>query len=132
LTKVRRRGRLTCMEVSDRVDQPIVEEGRRASFPAFLVTTGGGGRLRLAGELDIAGVPALRALLADVSGDVELDCSALTFIDCAGLRVLEETQHACEAAGGRLCLIAPSRFVTWLLDLTGLDGFFDVRGGSKS
>jgi anti-anti-sigma factor len=120
------------MEVSYRYDQPIVERGRGALFPALLVATGGGGRLRLAGELDIAGVPALRALLADVGGDVELDCSELTFIDCAGLRVLQETRHACEAAGVRLCLIAPSRCVTRLLDLAGMDGFFDVRDGSKS
>lgn len=86
----------------------------------------------MAGELDLAGVPALRAMLADVDGDIELDCSGLTFIDCAGLRVLEETQRACEPEGVHLYLIAPSRCVTRLLDLAGLNGFFDVRDASNS
>jgi anti-anti-sigma factor len=120
------------MQVLDMCDASIVEEEQWSSFPAFLVATGGGGRLRLVGELDLAGVPALRAVLADVDGDIELDCSGLTFIDCSGLRVLEDTQRACEAAGVHLCLIAPSRCVTRLLDLAELDGFFDVRDGSKS
>ena len=74
----------------------------------------------------------MRAVLADVEGDIEMDCSGLTFIDCAGLRVLEETQQACAAAGARLCLVAPSRCVTRLLDLVGLDGFFDMRDGGVS
>jgi anti-anti-sigma factor len=99
--------------------------------PGLLVARGGGGRLRLAGELDIAGVGALRALLAGVDGDIEIDCSGLTFIDCAGLTVLQDTQRACETAGVRLLLIGPSRCLTRLLDLFGLDGFFDVSDGSS-
>ncbi len=79
----------------------------------------------------MAGVPALRAALADVHGDIELDCSGLTFIDCSGLRALHETGSASETDGVRLCLIAPSRCVTWLLELTGMDGFFDLRDGSS-
>jgi anti-anti-sigma factor len=88
--------------------------------------------LRLIGELDLAGIPALQAELTDMEGDIELDCSTLTFIDCAGLRVLQEAKRACETAGVRLCLIAPSRCVTRLVDLAGLDGFFDVRDTSDS
>jgi anti-anti-sigma factor len=110
----------------------MIEEPPEGLSAAFRVASGCGGRLRLFGELDIAGVRALRAVLADVDGDVELDCSGLTFIDCSGLRVLQETQRACETAGVRLWLLAPSRCVTRLLDLVGLDGFFDVRDGSSS
>jgi anti-anti-sigma factor len=95
------------------------------------VARSGGGRLRLVGELDIAGVPPLRALLAGVDGDIEIDCSELTFIDCAGLSVLQETQRACETAGVRLLLVRPSRCLTRLLDLFGLDGFFDVCDASS-
>ena len=109
-----------------------MEESPECLAPGLLVARRSGGRLRLVGELDIAGVPALRALLASVDGDIEIDCSGLTFIDCAGLRVLQETQRACETAGARLLLIAPSRCVTRLLDLFGLDGFFDVCDASCS
>jgi anti-sigma B factor antagonist len=84
----------------------------------------------LVGELDMAGAPALRAVLADVDGDIELDCSGLTFMDCSGLRVLQETRLACETKGVRLRLIAPSRWVTWLLELAKLDGCFDIWDGS--
>jgi anti-anti-sigma factor len=83
------------------------------------------------GELDVAGVPLLRAALDDLNGDIEIDCSGLTFIDCSGLGVLQQAQCAFNAKGVSLCLIAPSRWVTRLLDLAGLDRFFDVRNGSS-
>jgi anti-anti-sigma factor len=86
----------------------------------------------LVGELDLAAGPTLRALLADIDGDIEIDCSGLTFIDCSGLRVLQEVQRACEAAGVRLLLMAPSRCVIRLVELLGLDGIFDVRDGLSS
>ncbi len=115
------------MEVSSRSD-PTFIEGRTESWPpTFLVGVEGGGRLRLLGELDVAGVPALRALLAELEGDIELDCSGLRFMDCSGLRLLLETQSDCENDGVRLTLIAPSRSVTRLLDLAGLGGVFDLR-----
>jgi anti-anti-sigma factor len=92
----------------------------------------GGGVFRLVGELDIAGVPPLRAMLTDADRYVELDCSGLTFIDCSGLRVLQEMRLACDDAGGNLCLIAPPRCLTKLLQLAGFDGFFDIREGSNT
>lgn len=84
------------------------------------------------GELDIAAVPTLRASLVDVDGDIELDCSGLTFIDCSGLRLLEEVRRACDAEGVQLTLIAPAHCLTRLLHLVGLDGFYDVRDASTS
>lgn len=65
-------------------------------------------------------------------GDIEIDCSGLTFIDCYGLRVLQEVQRACETAGVRLRLVAPSWCLTRLVDLAGLDGFFDIGDGPDS
>ncbi len=119
------------MEVSSSFAGPIAENQPERLAPGLLVASESGGRLRLIGELDIAGVPPLRALLGEVNGDIEIDCSGLTFIDCAGLRALQETQRACETAGVRLLLIDPSRCLIRLLDLFGLDGFFDVRDGSN-
>jgi anti-anti-sigma factor len=86
----------------------------------------------LIGELDMAAFPALGALLAHADDDIELDCSGLTFIDCAGLQWLKQVRRACEAGGVRLTLISPSPCLTRLLDLVGLDGFFDVRDRSRS
>jgi anti-anti-sigma factor len=117
------------MEVSYKSCRPISQEPPDRSPSTFLTEVGRDGVLRLLGELDVAGVPALQAALAEVDRDIQIDCSGLTFIDCAGLRVLEETQRACENAGARLYLIAPPRCVTRLLDLAGLEGFFEVRGG---
>ena len=91
------------------------------------------GCLRLVGELDIATGPALRAALDEMDGnDIVLDCSGLTFIDCSGLRVLVETHHRCATDGFNLTVRAPSRCLTRLLELTGLDGFFSVDAASPT
>lgn len=120
------------MEVSYRLDRAGIEEIREIWDPESLVATGDGGRLRLVGELDLLGAPALRTLLAGVEGDIELDCSGLTFIDSSGLAILEETQRACKEKGVNFCLVDPSRCVMRLLDLVSLTGFFDIRDNSKS
>jgi stage II sporulation protein AA (anti-sigma F factor antagonist) len=96
------------------------------------VEEAGRGRLRLVGELDFASAPQLRGGLAALDGDVELDCSGVTFIDCAGLGVLEERQRACQAAGVRMYLVDPSPCVTTLVALVGLDGCFALRSGLDS
>jgi len=54
------------------------------------------------GELDFATVPALLQRLHSASGDVELDCSRLTFLDCHGLDALIGAHRECEARGNRL------------------------------
>lgn len=54
------------------------------------------------GELDFASVPGLFQRLSDVRGDVELDCSRLTFLDCNGLDALIGAHRGCEARGCRL------------------------------
>ena len=108
-------------------------EGRAAAWaPAFRLVSTGDGPPRLVGELDVASAPALRDCLADMDGDIELDCSGITFIDCSGLTVLVDRQHACQAAGVRMCLVAPSRCVMRLLELAGLNGFFDIRRSRDS
>ena len=78
-------------------------------------------RLRLAGELDLAGVAGVRERLAATDGDIELDCSELTFIDASGLSVLVAAHRLCEARGAKLTIVDPSPCVTRLLALTGLD-----------
>ena len=53
----------------------------------FVVVQERPGKLRLLGELDLAGVPEVWARLEGVNVDVELDGAGLTFIDASGLRL---------------------------------------------
>src|SRR5262249_36732198 len=128
---VSERGRVTSIEVSGDSCSASVEGLRGGWHPGFAVV-GAEGCLRLIGELDVAGVPALRKALGEVDGeDIVLDCSGLTFIDCAGLGVLIAAHHDCVKAGSQLQLVAPSRCLTRLLELTGVDGLFLVRASSS-
>lgn len=114
-----------------RLYRPIAD-GITVELAAGLVLETAGGRIRLAGELDLMGSQGFLDFLSELDGDIEVDCSELTFIDTAGLRVLEETHLACEAAGTHLSLIDPPLCVRRLVLLSGLDGLFEIRDGSRS
>jgi anti-anti-sigma factor len=83
--------------------------------------------VRLMGELDLAGVPTLRSVLAGLDGDVELDCSGLDFIDGTGLWAVLQEHEAGEARGGKLVLVDPSPAVDRLLGLVELDTVLLIR-----
>lgn len=81
--------------------------------------------LRLGGELDLAGAPALEAAieegLADAGRRLVIDFSALTFIDSTGIAILVAALGD-ERAAGRLGFVpstAPA--VTRVLQLTGVE-----------
>ena len=50
--------------------------------------------VRLFGELDLATVPILRAELRTLTGDVELHCDQLTFVDSSGLSLFVDVHQA--------------------------------------
>ena len=77
--------------------------------------------LWLVGELDLAGVALVAERLAQLDGNIEVDCSRLDFIDAAGLRVLLTAHGICAARGSKLVVVRPSRQVRRVLDLTSLD-----------
>lgn len=81
----------------------------------------------LIGELDVAAVPEATAFLAPADGDLKVDCSALTFLDAAGLAVLLEAHRSCQAAGVELIVIDPAPCVTRILGLMGLDQHLSIR-----
>src|SRR5262245_21671161 len=88
------------------------------------------GALSLVGELDMAEVPDVRARLAglaEVNGNVELNCSRLSFIDSSGLYLLVELHRDCEARGVNLFIVDPSACVTRMLELTRLDAVLEIR-----
>lgn len=88
--------------------------------------------VRLVGELDLAGAPALSEAVARAAADggsgrpLVLDMRDVSFIDSTGVRTLLE---AAQSVGGSLALLAPSPAVTRVLDLTRLRGrFVEVAG----
>jgi len=87
------------------------------------------GLLVVSGEVDLATVPELRRRLGGVrtrAPELTVDLSAVTFIDCAGLRPLLEARKRQRADGGRLVLMSPSWAVVRLLQFTGLLAAFTV------
>ena len=80
------------------------------------------------GEVDMFTAPALRARLGRAMGApstvVVLDTSAVTFIDCAGLRELIAVRARLVASGRTLHLRSPSPTVLRLLELTGTTKVF--------
>ncbi len=76
----------------------------------------------LTGEIDVASAGQVRAVVGAGMGGrgtlVVLDTSAVTFLDCAGLRELLAAQARLVAGGRCMRLRAPSPAVTRLLEWT--------------
>ena len=87
-----------------------------------VVVTGRVAHVRVAGELDVATVPKLRAALAPLgreSGDeVVVDVAGLTFADASALGALVAAHTRAEAAGARLVVRNPSPLLERMLAIT--------------
>ena len=88
--------------------------------------------VRLAGELDIAGVPLLTAALAQHGGDVELHCSRLTFLAAAGVNAFVVAHQAYAERGSKLIIVDPSRAVLRVLRLVDLETYLNIRHDGSS
>lgn len=81
-----------------------------------------GATVRLAGEIDITSVDAVRRAVAGMETGaprIVLDLSRVTFCDAAGARFLVEACRAASEAGTDLVVCHPQRPVYRVLDLTG-------------
>jgi anti-sigma B factor antagonist len=80
--------------------------------------------LVLRGELDLASAPGLAQALRDAektgSARLVIDLSKLTFMDCAGLRVLMLAQQIADSGARRLSLRSGPGAVRRFLELTGV------------
>jgi anti-sigma B factor antagonist len=89
-------------------------------------TNGADHTLRLSGELDIAGVPSLEALVSRVCAEdaasVTIDLGGLSFIDSTGLAAIVHISGLCDRHGKRFELLPGSRAVQRVFEVTGLDG----------
>jgi anti-anti-sigma factor len=84
--------------------------------------------VRVDGEVDTATAPALEARLRQVIVDgvtsVELDLTAVGFIDSSGLRALIVARQLADGVGCALGIEATSPAVARILDVTGLTEHF--------
>lgn len=91
-------------------------------------------RVRLRGDLDLAGAPGLAErlrTLRDRGEHVLLDLDALDFIDMSGLRVAMSAADAASCDGGAFAITSGSPAVRRLLELVQLDGELPVEGGPR-
>lgn len=84
--------------------------------------------VRVTGEVDIGSASRLRSelhtVLVDGGVHLLLDLSAVTFMDSAGLGALVGIQKQTRMFRGSLVVVAPSRSVRRIFELTSLDKVF--------
>jgi anti-anti-sigma factor len=79
--------------------------------------------VRLNGELDLAGAPALELMLREATrrhSDVVLDLDGLTFVDSTGIRAILAAHRSCAQDGTRLVALGGGREVIRVLEMCGL------------
>ena len=101
-------------------------------FGVSIVHVDGHSNVRVTGEIDLATATELRHRLETViaagTGDVDLDLSDVTFVDCSGLAVLLAARQELQGKKHRLMVRNPSKPVLRLLELSGvLDVMMDAR-----
>lgn len=96
-----------------------------------VVQTDGAVALQVHGELDLATGDALRRAVdgvgLDPRADVEMDLSAVTFVDCAGLRAVLRSVCSARHRGQTLSVTDPSSCVRRLSTACGVSGALRSR-----
>jgi anti-anti-sigma factor len=89
-----------------------------------------GATLRVSGEIDLTSAPKLeeeiQSLIEQSVNTLTLDLSSVAFMDSTGLRVLLKATKLLEGSGGKVVLREPSEPVRRLLEVSGLEGHFDL------
>jgi anti-sigma B factor antagonist len=79
------------------------------------------------GDIDMASAPKLADAVASQPGQVLIaDLSGVEFIDSTGLRALIAADELLASREGRLLIVTTEGPVQRIIDLTGLDGRFDI------
>ena len=95
-----------------------------------IIDTGDCLRVNLAGEIDAETGMLLRDAVARLDAprhqSIELDLSAVTFVDSSGIGALVQAHRVADDAGARIVLVDPSHPVVRVLALVGLEGYFAV------
>lgn len=81
----------------------------------------------VAGEIDAHTAPALADAVSSADHEtINLDLSAVDFVDSSGLRVLIDAHQQAVDAGRTLRIVQPSDAVRRLLDISGVDEYLNV------
>lgn len=94
---------------------------------AVAVLEGAPNVVKVVGELDLATVPTLRAELQSLTGDVELHCDRLTFVDSSGLSLFVDVHHACTERGDAFVLRGVPPMALRTIQASGLGSTFHIR-----
>jgi anti-sigma B factor antagonist len=80
--------------------------------------------IHIGGEIDLATCPQLQAVVVDLVDrgchQLIVDLERVSFLDCAGIRVLVDARRRVQVHGGSLKLARPRPFVQRVLALTGM------------
>ena len=82
-----------------------------------LVFEGSPHRVFFVGEIDIMTAPRVTEVLCDLWGDIEVDCSEVTFIDTAGFGVFDWSYVVATARGNSFVVTGLRRFQTHISEL---------------
>jgi anti-sigma B factor antagonist len=92
-------------------------------------------RVTLEGDIDFSVAPLLESSLrcaAEVYDQhhIDLDMSAVTFMDCSGLAVLVDAHRRLATTHSHLAVVNPAPMVLKVIELTGTDSILDIRSGA--
>ena len=105
--------------------EPLLSDG----FFVHVVDDGDGSSVVVSGELDLTTCEALQqhvTVLVDPRKTVTIDLRDVTFMDSTGLRALWTIHQNLLSSGGHLRLTSPSESVRRVLEVTRLEGIFDI------
>ena len=91
--------------------------------------TGGKTTFSVSGRLDATTAPQLQELLLpefDAVKKIELNCTGLTYISSAGLRVLLMGEKAAKAKGGSMTLTGVSAEISEIFEITRLSDILTI------
>ncbi|MFI2102051.1 STAS domain-containing protein [Isoptericola sp. NPDC019693] len=115
-----------------RAGRPLTSLVTRPAAPAAVAASqeAEGVVLRLSGALDAACLDDARGALALLASAgcrrVVVDAHDVTFMDSAGVTLLDRVRRRCRAAGVPVTLLDPAAAVTDVLELLGLGGLLPV------
>jgi anti-sigma B factor antagonist len=103
----------------------------RCEINGFSLTTTGseqGTMVLVAGEVDLATAPELQAALVELTGDVIVDLTEVSFLDSSGLSALIAGRKHAAAAGHGFEVRHPAELVERAMKISGLYEFLNATG----
>ena len=82
-----------------------------------LVLEGSPHRVSIVGEIDISSAPQITEVLCDLWGDIEVDCTEVTFIDTAGFGAFDWSYVVATARGNSFVVRGLRRFQTRVAEI---------------